>query len=207
MPRKKGQVYPSDEVYNERRRAKRLRERLAREQSATKREAASRQSLIEALGAAIESSYIRMGDAAARSKAVASLQSVTARFRDRSVQERRNLLFSREINRASKGGIQSSIHRNPETAQAYAKIFWQATRRMWEGKADKYAAILEATGEVSLEAAFNKIVNANRAAVREYRRESKAVEATEEAEFFYGDADIDVQGSPDYLAYVKPYGR
>lgn len=134
-PRSQAQL-KADEIYNQRRRAKRYVARLEKELTnlgARARQAA--QSYIASLKSQIAGSYAKRNATEAEKQATAKAQRtleqvVTPNVRA-NTQARRNAIFQRELNLASAGNdtsLGSSIK-----SQAYAKVFYRATQSIWEG--------------------------------------------------------------------------
>lgn len=178
----------SDEVYNARRRAKRLLARMEREDvsglSASGR--AARTAYMDSLRQSISKTYTpRQGSRATRSamldearEQAKALDRMTAPQRARNVTAtaRQNKLFERQINAAKLGqpttlGGRTRGALQQEMAKAEVNIFYAATRRYWRGKdvRQRNELIMKGLGVSSLQEAYTRVLALNREALREAR--------------------------------------
>lgn len=168
MPRKKR---ASDEVYNARRRAKRLIARLEREQAAdsTGVQARARQSYIQSLKEQVSKSYAasrKKTDVKASRESSVTLNRMTKIPRaDRTARERSEAIFRQQLAQARNGGVSSITN-------AEASVFYAATRRIWSGSdvRDRNELIKKALGVSSLAEAFRIITEDNARAIAEFDR-------------------------------------
>ena len=203
MPRAKRK---SDELYNERRRAKRLAARIEKQQFRTAREQQAAQSYVANLRKQIERTYISKGVEVEEAFKAAKGLGVQTRREVRTASQRANEIFTREMNLASSGN-ESTLG---EHGEQYVKIFYAATQSMWEGQPleMRNKAILAAMGTDSLREAFMSVLWQNRAAIRAARHAGEPIGTTDENAFFYEDAlDVEEYGSPEYLDYVSQVTR
>lgn len=138
----------SDEIYNERRRARRLIERMKRDNA--KATSNYSQSLINRLEQLVAGTYAKANQATKSSitKAVESLKKLATPIRDREKQakaaarraakvERRNAIFKQKL------------HRQKE---AKMRAFWRATQQIWEnkvGRGDRLKEIINYFGDAT----------------------------------------------------------
>lgn len=203
MPRAKRK---SDELYNERRRAKRLAARIEKQQFRTAREQQAAQSYVTNLRNQIERTYISKGVEIEEAFKAAKALSVQTRREVRTASQRANEIFTREINLASAGN-ESTLGAN---GAKHVKIFYAATQSIWEGQPleRRNKAILAAMGTDSLREAFIKVLWQNRAAMKAAKHAGEPIGTTDENAFFYKDAlDDEEYGSPEYLDYVTQVTR
>lgn len=203
MPRAKRK---SDELYNERRRAKRLAARIEKQQFGTARERSAAQSYVESLQKQIERTYVTKGATLEEATKAAKSLGVQTRREVKTASQRANEIFTRELRLASAG--EESIL--GEMGQKYVKIFYAATQNIWEGQPleMRNKAILAAFGTDSLREAFMSVLWQNRAAIRAARHAGEPVGVTDENAFFYEDAeDVEEYGSPEYIDYVTQATR
>lgn len=202
MPRPKRQ---SDELYNARRRAKRLIARLEKtRESQTRRERQATDNYISSLREQVSKSYVINArrdtvtakrdafDKAAQAARVLDIQ--TKRTDMRGARQRANRVFQFEMNRASQGKDTSL----GEHGKYYVQIFYRATQRIWEGlpNSQRNQAIMAALGDDSLQSAFLQVLNANRRAVSAARHLGESVRGvTDENAWFYNDPGIMTQDS------------
>ena len=166
MPRKKR---ASDEVYNARRRAKRLIARLEREQAAdsTGVQARARQSYIQSLKDQVSKSYAasrKKSDVKASRENSMTLNRMTNIPRaDRTARERSEAIFRQQLAQARTGGISSITN-------AEASVFYAATRRIWSGAdvRERNELIKRALGVSSLAEAFRIVTEDNTRAIAEF---------------------------------------
>ena len=190
MPRAKR---ASDEVYNARRRARRLIARLEKSQAATVTENRARESYIQSLKEAVSSSYAknRSRQALADSKRYAEkLDRMTAIPRaNRTASARSEAIFRQQL-AAARAGSASSV------TEAEVSVFYAATRRIWKGHdvRERNELIKRALGVSSLIEAFDKVMSEpkNREAVDKYNDFSDSETP-----------DGERQGSPKWDAYIK----
>lgn len=181
----------SDEVYNARRRAKRLIARLEKQASKNAAEDRARKSYVQSLKSAVASSYAknRSREAIADSKKYAEkLDRMTAIPRaNRTAKARSEAIFRQQLATA-RAGAASSV------TEAQASVFYAATRRIWRGHdpRERNELIKKALGASSLSEAFEKVISENQAAVSAYDSFSDAETP-----------DGERQGSPIWDAYVK----
>lgn len=126
MPRAKRK---SDELYNERRRAKRLATRIEKQQFRTARERQAAQSYVTNLQKQIERTYVSKGVEIEEAFKAAKGLSVQTRREVRTASQRANEIFTREMNLASSGN-ESTLGAN---GAQYVKIFYAATRAYGRG--------------------------------------------------------------------------
>nr|DAU86385.1 MAG TPA: hypothetical protein [Bacteriophage sp.] len=191
----------SDEIYNERRRAKRLAARIEKATYATAREQRAAMSYAANLRAQAERTYVTKGATMEGAQKAAKALGVQTRRGVATDSQRRNEIFAREIRLAS-AGEQNTLGRD---SLAKVKIFYTATQDAWEGQPleMRNKAILAALGTDSLQEAFTEVLWQNRAALRAAKHASEPIEVTDENAWFYEDAlDAEDYGSPDYLDYI-----
>lgn len=199
MPRKQRE---SDRVYNARRRAKRLIQRLERDLAASKGAEVSRRAtrataaFIDSLRGFVAQSYADRGQRGVsdrqRNAAERLGSMVTANLRDR--QARSNEVFRRELNLA-RSGVPGQLGWK---GQAMVKVFYRATQQIWEGlpSGQRNQAIMEALGTDDLEAAFWQVMRQNRDALRMADRYGAADGLAHEGA---------MPGTPlEWLVYVNP---
>lgn len=193
----------SDEVYNARRRAKRLLARMEREDmsgvSAVQKRA--RADYMESVRAQIEQSY--QGTRKKREVEQAKDRTQGARKKlDRmtraprkakSAKERSDALFQRQVNLARIGA--PSLF--GEHGAAAVSVFYASTRKFWRGREPKERnrLIMEGLGVDTLEAAFDKVLIKNMQAVNDYIEgsvTSSIVDGrTDENADFYDEVGVD----------------
>lgn len=203
MPRAKRK---SDELYNERRRAKRLAARIEKQQFRTAREQQAAQSYAANLQKQIERTYVSKGVEIEEAFKAAKRLSVQTRREVRTASQRANEIFTREMNLASSGN-ESTLGAN---GAQYVKIFYAATQSIWEGQPleRRNKAILAAMETDSLREAFINVLWQNRAAMKAAKHAGEPIGTTDENAFFYEDAlDVEEYGSPEYLDYVSQVTR
>lgn len=210
----------SDEIYNARRRAKRLAARIERDMAnQTPSERAASRSYLATVREQIARTYTpRKGAHETRSALMDEAES-SARELDRMTRGvrgvrgrtgRANQLFSQQLNaarleRASMFGKMGGEQVN---------IFYAATRNIWQGRDPRRRNeyIMKALGTSSLEEAFRKVIRENRTALRvaEHRRTIRsAVEGvTSENAFFYNEVEMDAErmGSALWEPYINLVG-
>ena len=154
--------------------------------------------------------YIKGRNPAARAQAMEGVLKLrqAIRLEKNTAQARQNLITKRELNLASTGKRKTFLG-SPELSRAKVKIFYQATRNLWQGVPTnmRNEAILIALGEKSLKKAIQKVLARNQEALDyagEVLHASKHGIKNFHAHPLWQYAQfIDVQGSPDYLDLVK----
>ena len=195
----------SDEVYNARRRAKRLLARLEREDVSgmSTLQKRAHADYIASVREQIAQSYQgtrqahQAAEAQTRTKRAAERldRMTTAPRKARSRAARSNLIFQRQINLARSGA--------PSTLGAGGKeavsVFYAATRRFWRGKdpKERNRLIMDGLGVTSLSEAYDRVIGANRKALDSLLSagaQTSLVEGlTSENEAFYGEVDFDAE--------------
>lgn len=213
----------SDEVYNARRRAKRLLARMEREDvsgmSVVERRA--RADYMESVRAQIEQSY--QGTRKVREVESAKERAQGARKKlDRmtrgprkvkSSKERSDVLFQRQVNLA-RIGAPSLFGAHGDAA---VSVFYASTRRIWRGRdaKERNRLIMEALGVDSLEAAFDKVLsNENNlraldAYINRPSKKSSIVDGrTDENADFYKEVEVDseLEDSPIWASFLYMFG-
>lgn len=210
----------SDEVYNARRRAKRLLARMEREDvsgmSSVQRRA--RADYMESVRAQIEQTY--QGTRAVREVHSAQKRAESASERlDRmtsaprkvkSPRERSDMLFQRQVNLARIGA--PSLF--GEHGKAAVSVFYASTRQIWRGRdaKDRNKLIMEALGVDNLQDAFDKVLIKNMRAVNEYIAQSAKSSTvkgfTDENEEFYKEVELDseLSTSPPWASLIVMFG-
>lgn len=210
----------SDEVYNARRRAKRLLARLEREDVSgmSTSQKRARADYIASVREQIAQSYRgtrqvhRAAETQARTKKAAErLDRMTAAPRKaRSRAARSNLIFQRQINLA-RSGAPSTLGDGGKEA---VSVFYAATRRFWRGKdpKERNGLIMEGLGVTSLAEAYDRVIGANRKALDSLLSagaQTSLVEGlTSENEAFYGEVDFDAElaGSAVWASKIVMFG-
>lgn len=210
----------SDEVYNARRRAKRLLARLEREDvggmGASQKRA--RADYIASVREQIAQSYQgtrqarQVPEAQTRAKGAAERlnRMTTAPRKAKSRAERSNLIFQRQINLA-RSGAPSTLG---ESGREAVSVFYAATRRLWRGKAprERNRLIMEGLGVTSLSEAYDRVIGANGKAldslVSSGAQASLVEGLTSENEAFYGEVDFDAElaGSAVWASKIVMFG-
>lgn len=210
----------SDEVYNARRRAKRLLARLEREDvsgmSASQKRA--RADYIASVREQITQSYQgtrqvhQVAEAQTRTKKAAERldRMTTAPRKAKSRAARSNLIFQRQINLA-RSGAPSTLG---DSGKEAVSVFYAATRHFWRGKAPKERnrLIMEGLGVASLSEAYDRVIGANRKALDSLvsaGAQTSLVEGlTSENEAFYGEVDFDAElaGSAVWASKIVMFG-
>lgn len=207
----------SDERYNARRRAKRLLQRLEREDTSamSRNERAARASYIQSIRDQIAETYqerkgTRQSIAASADRAQQAsnrLDRQTKPVREQpTARKRANLLFQRQMNLAR--------NQQPSTLGRYGaaevSVFYAATRLAWRGRDPKRRNeyIMQALGVDSLQDAFAQVISQNRRAVRRLSRELSAsmhVGDTDSDASFQAGNELDSEriGSPTWEPYVN----
>ena len=192
----------SDQVYNERRRARRLVERLKRD--------GAPQSVIKKLQENISRSYAKSPvSETERKRAISKLARETrdaAYKRPNAAQARKNKMFEREI-RLSSSGARGAAR------EAKVHIFYRATQRIWEGKpsSKRDELIMRALGVSDLEEAYRIVLLQQLDALRQAEAAMKPIISTEDPAFYddVNDAIGDGTNIPSpppipYIPFVKP---
>lgn len=210
----------SDEVYNARRRAKRLLARLEREDvsgmSALQKRA--RADYIASVREQITQSYQgtrqahQVAEAQTRTKKAAERldRMTTAPRKAKSRAARSNLIFQRQINLARSGAPSTLGERGKEAVS----VFYAATRRFWRGKdpKERNRLIMEGLGVSSLSEAYDRVLGANRKAldsmVAAGAQTSMVEGLTSENEAFYGEVEYDAElmGSAIWASKIVMFG-
>lgn len=210
----------SDEVYNARRRAKRLLARLEREDvsgmSASQKRA--RADYIASVREQIAQSYQgtrqvhQVPEAQTRTKRAAERldRMTTAPRKAKTRAARSNLIFQRQLNLA-RSGAPSTLG---DSGKEAVSVFYAATRRFWRGKdpKERNRLIMEGLGVTSLSEAYDRVIGANRKALDSLTTagaQTSLVEGlTSENEAFYGEVDFDAEltGSAVWASKIVMFG-
>lgn len=210
----------SDEIYNARRRAKRLLARMEREDvsgmsTAQKR---ARADYMESVRAQITQSYqgtrevreVRRAQKRAKSAGERLDRMTSAPRKVKSSRERSDMLFQRQINLARIGAPSTFGDHGKEAVD----VFYAATRRYWRGKdpKERNRLIMRGLGASSLSEAFEKVISANERALNlaiDSVVNTSTVEGfTDENEAFYSEVEYDAEliGSPIWASRVVMFG-
>lgn len=214
----------SDEIYNARRRAKRLLARMAKEDTSgmSAQQKAARLDYMRSVQEQVTKSYdtsrkqpnvIRKQQAReSASKAASRLDKMTAAPRAaKTAVDRSNLMFKRQLNLA-RIGAPSTLGKHGEQA---VTIFYAATKKIWRGKdpAKRNELIMKAMGATTIEEAYKKVLSEN---VRAFRAlvsyaggdTSYVAGFTDENEDFYNEVDVDPEllGSPVWASFLSFVG-
>lgn len=210
----------SDEVYNARRRAKRLLARLEREDVSgmSTLQKRARADYIASVREQIAHSYQgtrqvrQVPEAQTRAKRAAERldRMTTAPRKARSRDARSNLIFQRQINLA-RSGAPSTLGDGGKEA---VSVFYAATRRFWRGKdpKERNRLIMDGLGVTSLSEAYDRVIGANRKALDSLLSagaQTSLVEGlTSENEAFYGEVDFDAElaGSAVWASKIVMFG-
>lgn len=210
----------SDEIYNARRRAKRLLARLEREGTSgmSAAQAKARADYVNSVREQIAQSYqgtrnVReVGKAQRRAKEASErLDRMTSAPRKvKSAGERSNMLFQRQINLA-RIGAPSTLGEHGKEA---VSVFYAATRQFWRGRdpRKRNELIMKGLGVSSLAEAYELVLNANRGALDDAVRgvvDSSEIDGfTDENEAFYSEVEYDAEliGSPIWASKVVMFG-
>ena len=163
----------ADDVYNARRRAKRLVARLEAEISENDLTNRARESYVQSLKEQIDKSYAenRSPQALAKSKKAAmKLDRMTSMPRaNRMAKARSEAIFRQQLAAARRGDV-SSIK------EAEASVFYAATRHIWRNHdvKERNKLIIEKLEVSSLREAFEKVIAENKEAVKKYDEFSDA---------------------------------
>lgn len=207
----------SDEIYNARRRAKRLLARLEREDvsgmgTLQKR---ARADYIASVREQIAQSYQgahQVPEAQTRAKNAAERldRMTTAPRKAKSRAARSNLIFQRQINLARSGAPSTLGERGKEAVS----VFYAATRRFWRGKdpKERNRLIMEGLGVSSLSEAYDRVLGANGKAldsmVAAGAQTSMVEGLTSENEDFYSEVEYDAElmGSAIWASKIVMFG-
>lgn len=207
----------SDEVYNARRRAKRLLARLEREDvgGMSTSQKRARADYIASVREQIAQSYQgtrQAPEAQTRARGAAErLDRMTAAPRKaRSRAARSNLIFQRQLNLA-RSGAPSTLG---DSGKEAVSVFYAATRRFWRGKdpKERNRLIMEGLGVTSLSEAYDRVVGANGKAldslVSSAAQTSLIEGLTSENEAFYSEVDFDAElaGSAVWASKIVMFG-
>lgn len=210
----------SDEVYNARRRARRLLARLEREDVSgmSTSQKRARADYIASVREQIAQSYQgtrqvhQAPEAQTRTKRAAERldRMTTAPRKAKSRAARSNLIFQRQINLA-RSGAPSTLG---DSGKEAVSVFYAATRRFWRGKAPKERnrLIMEGLGVTSLSEAYDRVIGANRKALDSLvsaGAQTSLIEGlTSENEAFYGELDFDTEltGSAVWASKIVMFG-
>lgn len=210
----------SDEVYNARRRAKRLLARMEREDvsgmSTAQRRA--RTDYMESVRAQIAQSYqgtravreVRSAQKRAKSASERLDRMTSAPRKVKSSRERSDVLFQRQINLA-RIDAPSTLGEHGKEA---VSVFYAATRQYWRGKdpKERNRLIMQGLGAKSLSEAFEKVLRANerafKAAIGSGVPTSEVEGFTDENEAFYSEVEYDAEliGSPIWASMLVMFG-
>lgn len=210
----------SDEVYNARRRAKRLLARLEREDVSgmSTSQKRARADYIASVREQIAQSYQgtrqvhQVPEAQTRTKRAAERldRMTTAPRKAKTRSARSNLIFQRQLNLA-RSGAPSTLG---DSGKEAVSVFYAATRRFWRGKGPKERnrLIMEGLGVTSLSEAYDRVIGANRKAldslVSSGAQTSLVEGLTSENEAFYGEVDFDAEltGSAVWASKIVMFG-
>lgn len=210
----------SDEIYNARRRAKRLMARMEREDvsgmSLVQRRA--RADYMESVRAQIEQSYqdtrvvreVRSAQKRAKSASERLDRMTSALRKVKGPRERSDMLFQRQINLARIDA--------PSTLGEHGKeavtVFYAATRHYWRGRdlKERNRIIMQGLGAKSLSEAFETVLRANeqafKVAIASGAPSSVVKGLTDENEAFYSEVEYDAEliGSPIWASRLVMFG-
>ena len=210
----------SDEVYNARRRAKRLLARLEREDVSgmSTLQKRARADYIASVREQIARSYQdtrqvhQVTEAQTRTKKAAERldRMTTAPRNAKSRAARSNLIFQRQINLARSGAPSTLGERGKEAVS----VFYAATRRFWRGRdsRERNKFTMEGLGVLSLLEAYDRVLGANKKAldalVTAGSQTSLVEGLTSENEAFYGEVDFDAEltGSTVWASKIVMFG-
>lgn len=214
----------SDEVYNARRRAKRLLARMAKEDTSgmSAQQKAARLDYMRSVQEQVAKSYDtsrKQSNEARRqqaresaSKAASRLDKMTAAPRAaKTAVDRSNLMFKRQLNLA-RIGAPSTLGKHGEQA---VTIFYAATKKIWRGKdpAKRNELIMKAMGTETIEEAYKLVLSKNVGAFRaliSYAGGDTSYVAgfTDENEDFYNEVDVDPEllGSTVWASFLSLIG-
>ncbi len=205
----------SDEIYNARRRAKRLLARLELESTSglSATQVNARADYIASVRASIAESY-QTGKNARTAEVAKSasekLDRMTKTIRAQRTRKARNdALFARQVNLARIGAPNMLGEHSAEKV----KIFYAATRQLWRGRDPKQRNefIVRGLGASSLSDAFDMVLAGNQKAL-DYaigRSISSYVDGlTSENEDFYSEVEMDAEltGSVQWTPFLRMFG-
>lgn len=207
----------SDEIYNARRRAKRrvasLEKKLAK--GLPPQQAREAREQIANLQSDIARTYATKGaresaaDKARRASVAASLQRSVTKQRAREERglvrnERANAAFMAEMNRASKGDIDTQFG---ASGAARVKVFWTMTREMYAQarNADRAQLIMDRLGVSTMAEAFNRVMTTPAAAAAVQRQERLAGYYRAEAAFGFATDEFDEAAAEDLIEGEEEY--
>lgn len=205
----------SDEIYNARRRAKRLLARLEREGTAgmSSTQASARADYIASVRASIAESYQTGANARTPERAKFAsekLDRMTKTIRAQRTRKARNdALFARQINLARIGAPNMLGEHSAEKVE----IFYAATRQLWRGREPRRRNefIVRGLGASSLSDAYDMVLAGNQKAI-DYavgRSTSSYVDGlTSENEDFYSEVEMDAElmGSVQWTPFLHMFG-
>lgn len=210
----------SDEIYNARRRAKRLLARMEREDTSgmSAAQIRARSDYMESVRAQISQSYQgtrdvrQVADAMKRAKrASEQLNRMTSGpRRAKSSLERADLFFQRQLNLANIGAPSTLGEHGKEAVS----VFYAATRQFWRGRdpKERNRLIVRGLGAESLSAAYEMVMSANERALKlaiDGRIESPEVAGfTNENAAFYNEVgyDPELMGSTAWASKIVMFG-
>lgn len=207
----------SDEVYNARRRAKRLLARLEREDVSgmSTSQKRARSDYIASVREQIAQSYQgtrQVPEAQTRTKRAAERldRMTTAPRKAKTRAARSNLIFQRQLNLA-RSGAPSTLG---DSGKEAVSVFYAATRRFWRGRdpKERNRLIMEGLGVSSLSEAYDRVIGANGKAldslVSSGAQTSLVEGLTSENEAFYGEVDLDAEltGSAVWASKIVMFG-
>lgn len=214
----------SDEVYNARRRAKRLMARMAKEDTSgmSAQQKAARLDYMRSVQEQVVKSYdtsrkqsnevSRQQARESAAKAASRLDKMTAAPRAaKTAVDRSNLMFKRQLNLA-RIGAPSTLGKHGEQA---VTIFYAATKKIWRGKnpAKRNELIMKALGAETIEEAYKLVLSKNVGAFRalvSYAGGDTSYVAgfTDENEDFYNEVSVDPEllGSPVWASFLSFIG-
>lgn len=211
----------SDEVYNARRRAKRLLARLEREDTSamSRNQLRARTDYIESVRAQITKSYQgtreRSAVASAKERALAASEQLdrmtSAPRRVKSPKERSDIFFARQLNLARMGAASTL----GEHAKESVGVFYAATRKVWRGRDPKKRNeyIVRALGASSLAEAYQTVLSANEDALQEAITKTRAANSfieglTTENAAFYNEVGVDSEMTynPVWVTMLNMFG-
>lgn len=193
----------SDEVYNARRRAKRLLARMEREDTSGMSvvERRARADYMESVRAQIEQSYQGTRKTREVDKAKERTQGARKKLdrmtrgprKVKGAKERSDVLFQRQVNLA-RIGAPSLFGAHGDAA---VSVFYASTRKIWRGRdpKERNRLIMKALEVDTLQDAFDKVLLKNMQAINEYiegEKTSSTVDGrTDENKDFYDEVDVD----------------
>lgn len=215
----------SQEIYNARRRAKRLANRIEKSLDGLSPSArAASESYLRELNSQIAATYVdKRGTKSQRQQSMNAAQAQAERLEKMTGQvrsqeraggrtqkaqrtARANKLFEQQLNAANLG--QPSMF--GANAGNQVDIFYAATKSIWQGKdpTKRNEYIMKALGTDSLAEAYQKVIRENRLALNVARRRAGRTSdiegTTSDNTDFYDDVDLDPEqmGSAAWLGFV-----